>query len=124
MQPNAKPSLHLCIINLVIGTLYCAKANFEFGMSRVIKALEPYHRNLEPDTWHYAKRCLLALVEGMAKHVLLSTSSTQLEIVAFLRDVERFGSKVPVNAEMPDGATIATEARLLRRMYLLAYEQQ
>lgn len=28
---------HLCIVNLVIGTLYCAKGNFEFGISRIIK---------------------------------------------------------------------------------------
>ena len=33
---------HLCIINLVIGTLYCTKGNFEFGISRIIKSLEPY----------------------------------------------------------------------------------
>lgn len=32
-------TLHLCIINLVIGTLYCSKGNFEFGISRVIKVL-------------------------------------------------------------------------------------
>ena len=32
-----KPSFHLCIVNLVIGTLYCAKGNFEFGVSRIIK---------------------------------------------------------------------------------------
>jgi len=30
---------HLCIINLVIGTLYCSKGNYEFGVSRVIKSL-------------------------------------------------------------------------------------
>ena len=35
-----KQAFHLCIINLVIGTLYCAKGNFEFGISRVMKALE------------------------------------------------------------------------------------
>ena len=29
-----KQTFHLCIINLVIGTLYCAKGNFEFGISR------------------------------------------------------------------------------------------
>lgn len=23
---------HLCIVNLVIGTLYCAKNNYEFGI--------------------------------------------------------------------------------------------
>lgn len=32
---------HLCIVNLVIGTLYCSKSNYEFGISRIIKSLEP-----------------------------------------------------------------------------------
>ena len=32
------PHFHLCIINLVIGTLYCAKGNFDFGVGRLIKA--------------------------------------------------------------------------------------
>ena len=32
-----KQCFHLCIVNLVIGTLYCAKGNFEFGVSRIIK---------------------------------------------------------------------------------------
>ena len=51
-----KQAFHLCIINLVIGTLYCAKGNFEFGISRVMKALEPYPKKLGTDTWFYAKR--------------------------------------------------------------------
>ena len=32
-----KKVYHLCIVNLVIGTLYCSKGNFEFGITRVIK---------------------------------------------------------------------------------------
>merc|ERR1711937_653415 len=63
-----KPCYHLCIVNLVIGTLYCAKGNFEFGVSRIIKSLEPYDKKLGPDTWYYSKRCFLALAENMAKH--------------------------------------------------------
>mmetsp|Transcript_13033 Transcript_13033/g.35479 ORF Transcript_13033/g.35479 Transcript_13033/m.35479 type:complete len:586 (+) Transcript_13033:92-1849(+) len=39
-----KQCLHLCIINLVIGTLYCSKGNYEFGISRIIKSLEPYDK--------------------------------------------------------------------------------
>ena len=34
-----KQVYHLCIVNLVIGTLYCSKGNFEFGISRVMKSL-------------------------------------------------------------------------------------
>lgn len=42
---------HLCIVNLVIGTLYCSKGNFEFGMDRIIKSFEPFDRKLSTDTW-------------------------------------------------------------------------
>jgi tetratricopeptide repeat protein 30 len=45
-QDPDKPSYHLCIVNLVIGTLYCAKGNFEFGISRIIKSLEPYQKKV------------------------------------------------------------------------------
>lgn len=37
---------HLCIVNLVIGTLYCAKGNYPFGISRVMRSLEPYEKKL------------------------------------------------------------------------------
>ena len=46
-DPDAKV-LHLCIVNLVIGTLYCSKANFEFGISRIMKSLEPYNKKVWP----------------------------------------------------------------------------
>lgn len=49
--PDAAQPLHHCIVNLVIGTLYCSKGNFEFGISRVIRSLEPYNKKLEADTW-------------------------------------------------------------------------
>ncbi|EDO29767.1 predicted protein, partial [Nematostella vectensis] len=39
-----KKIYHLCIVNLVIGTLYCAKGNYEFGISRIMKSLEPYNK--------------------------------------------------------------------------------
>ena len=40
-EPN-KQVFHLCIVNLVIGTLYCSKGNFNFGIARIVKSLEPY----------------------------------------------------------------------------------
>ena len=66
-----KQVFHLCIINLVIGTLYCAKGNFEFGIGRVIKSLEPHPKKLGTDTWFYAKRTFLALAETLAKHMIM-----------------------------------------------------
>lgn len=64
-EDPAKKVYHMCIINLVIGTLYCSKNNYEFGISRVTKALEPQNRRLGPDTWFYAKRCLLAILGNL-----------------------------------------------------------
>jgi hypothetical protein len=46
LQEPDKKIYHLCIVNLVIGTLYCAKGNFEFGISRIIKSLEPYQKKV------------------------------------------------------------------------------
>lgn len=51
IQDPDKQVFHLCIVNLVIGTLYCAKGNYEFGISRIIKSLEPYNKKLGTDTW-------------------------------------------------------------------------
>ncbi|CAE7398662.1 Ttc30a2, partial [Symbiodinium microadriaticum] len=83
-----KQCFHLCIVNLVIGTLYCAKGNFEFGISRIIKSLDPYDKKLHMDTWYYAKRCFLALAENMAKHMLIIKDSSMNEILEFLEKAE------------------------------------
>lgn len=79
---------HLCIVNLVIGTLYCAKGNYEFGISRVMKSLEPYQKKLGTDTWFYTKRCFLALFENMSKHLVLLKDSFVGEIIQFLTHCE------------------------------------
>jgi tetratricopeptide repeat protein 30 len=42
----SKPCYHLCIVNLVIGTLYCAKGNFEFGIGRIMNSMEPMSRKV------------------------------------------------------------------------------
>lgn len=45
-EDPTKRTYHLCIVNLVIGTLYCAKGNYEFGISRIMKSLEPFNRKV------------------------------------------------------------------------------
>ena len=35
-----KPLFHVCIVNLIVGTLYCSKSNFEFGIGRVIVSFQ------------------------------------------------------------------------------------
>merc|ERR1711988_371326 len=120
-----KQAFHLCIINLVIGTLYCAKGNFEFGIGRVMKALEPYPKKLGTDTWFYAKRCLLALAETLAKHMIMLKDATFNEILTFLDAVELHGRNIPTKIQHhPDKPidanryNVAFEARMVKKMYL------
>lgn len=113
---------HLCIINLVIGTLYCSKGNFEFGISRVIKSLEPYNKKLSTDTWFYAKRCFLAMLEYLAKHMIVIKDSSYNEILNFLDHAEIHGKDIktvinPLEASN-DKKTVAYEARVIKRQFL------
>jgi tetratricopeptide repeat protein 30 len=128
-QNPEKQCFHLCIVNLVIGTLYCAKGNFEFGISRIIKSLEPYNKKLGTDTWYYAKRCFLALIENLAKHMLMLKDATFNEILQeFLEAAEAHGQNIPTtimaNDPLQNGLstkrpnTAAYEARLLKKMFL------
>uniref|UniRef100_A0A8C5PJ56 Tetratricopeptide repeat protein 30 n=1 Tax=Leptobrachium leishanense TaxID=445787 RepID=A0A8C5PJ56_9ANUR len=98
--PNKK-IYHLCIVNLVIGTLYCAKGNYEFGISRVIKSLEPYNKKLGTDTWYYAKRCFLSLLENMAKHMIMLRDNVIYECIQFLENCEIYGKNVAAVIEQP-----------------------
>merc|ERR1711916_120631 len=122
-----KKVYHLCIVNLVIGTLYCAKGNYEFGISRVIKSLEPYNKKLGTDTWFYAKRCFLSLIENMAKHMIILKDSVIQEIIQFLEACEVHGKEVNTVIDKPldqvepleeAKRNCAYEARLLKSLFL------
>lgn len=120
-EPN-RQVFHLCIVNLVIGTLYCAKGNYTFGVSRIIKSLEPYQKKLGPDTWFYAKRCFLSLIETLAKHMLVLPDSSYNEILNFLDAVEVHGKTIktvidPLE-EFDEKKTVMYESKLLKRMFL------
>ena len=71
-----------------IRTLYCAKGNYEFGISRVIKSLEPYQKKLGTDTWFYTKRCFLSLIENMSKHMIMLRDNVIMECIQFLEHCE------------------------------------
>jgi|UniRef100_A0A7S4G7V6 tetratricopeptide repeat protein 30 len=123
-DPEKQP-LHLCIVNLVIGTLYCAKGNFEFGISRIIKSLEPYNRKIMTDTWFYAKRCFLALAETLAKHMIMLKDITYQEILAFFDAADVHGKTIPAVIHMDPSKqdhsetnTVRHEARLLKKLFL------
>ncbi|XP_051572545.1 tetratricopeptide repeat protein 30A isoform X2 [Myxocyprinus asiaticus] len=120
-----KKIFHLCIVNLVIGTLYCAKGNYDFGISRVIKSLEPYNKKLGTDTWFYAKRCFLSLLENMAKHMIMLRDSVVQECIQFLEHCELYGKDVLAIIEQPleenrmhiGKNTVTYESRLIKALF-------
>ncbi|XP_044264063.1 tetratricopeptide repeat protein 30A isoform X1 [Tribolium madens] len=124
-EPDKK-YFHHCIVNLVIGTLYCSKGNYEFGISRVMKSLEPY-RKLGTDTWYYTKRCFLSLIENVAKHMIVLRDSVIQECISFLETCELHGKTIRTTAyptlsdenEIPNGKeTVAYEARKIKCLLL------
>jgi hypothetical protein len=72
----------------------CAQGNYEFGISRVMKSLEPYDKKLGTDTWYYAKRCILGLAETLAKHMIMLKDSTFHEIINFLDAADHNGKSI------------------------------
>lgn len=123
-----KKVFHLCIVNLVIGTLYCAKGNYDFGISRVIKSLEPYNKKLGTDTWFYAKRCVLSLLENMAKHMILLRDTVVHDCLLFLEHCEVYGREEPAVIQPPlqeersassslGRNSVTYEARLLKALF-------
>jgi tetratricopeptide repeat protein 30 len=106
-------------------------------VSRIIKSLEPLPSKLSTDTWFYAKRCLLATLEGLAKHTITFKDASWQEVQAFLEAAEAAGAKVPAafagagatgggegGGEELEGRTVAEEARLLRWLLLRLGEQR
>jgi tetratricopeptide repeat protein 30 len=111
---------HSCLINLVIGTLYCEKSNFEFGLERIQMSLHPYTAKLNLDTWYYAKRCLLALADKIAKHMFIPTEAFKNTVIVLLNDILSSIS----NTEQSDNDTesfprIVDEAKKMRAEFLL-----
>lgn len=116
--------------------LLCVQGNYEFGISRVIKSLEPYSAKLSTDTWFYAKRCFLSLVDGLAKHMIPFKNESWEEVLGFLEEAEKLGRSIPASfaeagggaaagvaasmsgARGSEGATVASEARLMRALLL------
>lgn len=112
------------------------QGNHEFGISRIVKSLEPYSSKLGTDTWFYAKRCLLSLAEGLAKHMIQFKESAWAELMAFLDEAENHGKAIPAafagaggndskagrGAASAEGQTVAAEARMLKCLFMKLQE--
>jgi tetratricopeptide repeat protein 30 len=62
----------------------------------------------------------MALIENLAKHMLMIKDSSFEDIMRFLDEAERHGKEIPTT--FADGRsemrTIATEARILKKMFM------
>lgn len=123
--------LHLCIINLVIGTLYCAKGNYEFGLSRIAHALMVVEgeasTRLCADTWLHVKRCMLGLLCGLAKQTIVLPSIAIQDTLNFLHACEVYGlttASVLRDDDLDDQPTIGIEARTLRYLLMKIMEYE
>jgi len=68
--------------------MYCEAGNYEFGIKRIMDSLRPYEQKLGSVTWYYTKRCFLALIEHLAKHLFMLKESVRHDCVSFLDDCE------------------------------------
>lgn len=117
---------HMTIINIVIGTLYCVKNNYEFGLMRIFKAMEPIESKLNRYTWFHAKRCLLNALDRHCKQVVCLKDETFASMIQFLIKCETHGLLVEPKVCEPnrsDGLSVGRnsvtyEARYLRSIVL------
>lgn len=77
------------IFYLMHRTLYCAKNNYEFGLSRIAHALDGgVGPRLCADTWLHVKRCVLGLLTAFAKQAVVLPSVAIMEVLNFLHTCE------------------------------------
>ncbi|KAA6384209.1 MAG: putative flagellar associated protein [Streblomastix strix] len=103
---NINQCLHHCTIDLVIGTLYCSRKTFDFGIQRTIKSLQPVEKKLNPGTWFYAKRNFVFLCECLAKHTAVLKENMQTNILQFLDKVDEYGKDLPSENGALDAADV------------------
>ena len=116
---------HICIVNLIVGTLYCAKGNYEFGIGRILVSFQNFHKRMNMDTWYYAKRCFLSLMENLAKQTLCIPDKLILELLNFLDNADKYGKNITTQIadshateENNEKCTVSSEARMIKKLLL------
>jgi len=88
--------------------------------------LDPLAKKLHADTWHYVKRCLLALAENVSKQLVHLKDTTAEEILTFLDQTIALGVNILASSAQDvsilDSATtpqsVTFEARQLKAVFL------
>ncbi|KAL3826625.1 hypothetical protein ACHAXA_010550, partial [Cyclostephanos tholiformis] len=114
---RGKVRVHSCIINLCIGSLYCQKKNFAFGIDRICKSMEPFKENICQDTWFYVKRSFLAFALMIANQSVPIKDDFLRDIIYFFGKAEAHGKHILIaSASVP--ATVASEGRQLKKIFM------
>ncbi|XP_055346000.1 tetratricopeptide repeat protein 30A-like isoform X1 [Paramacrobiotus metropolitanus] len=114
-------SSSLCLINLVVGTLYCSKGNYQFGISRILRSFEPsVAQKLDKESWSYAKPVILAALHKISQHEFNIEPGVIQECIEFLRQCEDVGKMMPLDnvLGLAKPTTVGAEARILRKLFL------
>ena len=99
--------------------------NFEFGISRVMRALEPLPGALDAARWRAAAAALLALLDAAAKHMVALKDALVAELLAWLEDVESAGRGLVVGPPPAPGLapqTAWSQARALRALLMKMHD--
>ena len=109
---------HSCIVNLCIGSLYCERKNYAFGIDRICKSMEPFEKNVCSDTWFYAKKGLMAFALSLSNQSANIKDDLFRDLLQFLDEMETHGKVIPTECNDAE-ATIASEAKELKNMFIL-----
>ena len=121
-KDKSHQTFHLCIVNLVIGTLYCSKDMYSFGLKLVIESLKPMNEKLGTDTWYYTKRCLLSYIEKAMKKLTSIDENLYDHLIDFLDSAYQEGKNITtiiyVEKSERHKSTVAYEAKFLKKIFL------
>ncbi len=109
---------HSCIVNLCIGSLYCERKNYAFGIDRICKSMEPFEKNVCSDTWFYAKKSLLAFALSLSNQSATINDDLFRDLLHFFGGMETHGKAIPTGSNDAE-ATIGSEAQQLKNMFIL-----
>jgi tetratricopeptide repeat protein 30 len=109
---------HSCIIGLCIGSLYCERKSYAFGIDRICNSMEPIQKNICSDTWFYAKKCFLAYALSLSNQSATIKDDMLRDLLLFFDETETYGKDIPTESDSAE-STIALEAKQLKKIFVL-----
>jgi tetratricopeptide repeat protein 30 len=79
--------------------------------------MEPFERNICPDTWFYVKRSFLGFAMLLANQSMCINDQFLQDILCFFAEAEAHGKNIQIISESTMAATVASEATQLRNMF-------